>query len=540
MSPEPRRWTFGLTPLRVAALIVLALFAALTFAVLLTNEATFVYTLDDPYIHLALAENLVRGSYGINLGEVSSPSSSIVYPFLVALGLLAGLGDWTPLALNLVDLMGVLVTAERIARRALAPHLDRPELPAAAVATIALLASNGLGVAFTGMEHLLHVWVTLLVFLGLLSVESGERTPAWLVVVIALAPVSRYEALALTAASVLLLWLSDRRAAILAAAGGALVLGAHAVWMLAMGLPALPSSVLRKLPIAQGIASLRPASGDHVTSWLHGLLRALGNPTVGPLVLVAAVCVLATLLPGPRRPASRLATWTLGIVLAQVAFGRFSGYPRYEAYAVAVLILAALLVFAPHFAALWKARPAVTSLLLLLAVAAASWRNLTATWAVPAASSDIYSQQYQLHRFLTGFHREPVAVNDLGWASYRNDAYVLDLWGLGSEAARSAWAAPDPAAALDTLVQARQVPLAAVYEPWIAVARPRHWLPIGSMELKFPITVVGGHQITFFATDPSRCQEMWRRVAAFAQVRLPPRTAVGLSDPALCAAADRQ
>lgn len=186
MSSEPRRWTFGLTPLRVAVLLVLALFAALFFAVLLTNEATFTYALDDAYIHLALAENLVRGSYGINLGEASSPSSSIVYPFLVALGLLAGLGDWTPLVLNFVALLGVLVTAERAARLALAPHFERPELPAAVAALTVVLAGNSLGVAFTGMEHLFHVWVTLLVFLGLLGVESGARTPAWLVAAIAL------------------------------------------------------------------------------------------------------------------------------------------------------------------------------------------------------------------------------------------------------------------------------------------------------------------------------------------------------------------
>lgn len=526
--------------MRVAVLILLALFSALTFAVLLTNEAMFVYTLDDPYIHLAVAENLLRGGYGINLGEASSPSSSIIYPFLVALGLLVGLGDWAPLVLNLVALLGALVTAERIARRCLAPHLDRPELPAAAVATIALLASNGLGVALTGMEHLLHVWVTLLVFLGLQRVEVGERTPTWLVPAVALAPIVRYEALALSVASVLLLWLRDRRAAILAAAAGGLLLAAHSLWLLSTGLPALPSSVLRKLPIAQGIASLRPSSGDHLVSWLQGLLRALAHPIVGPLVLVAAVSVLATLLPGPQRGAFRLAAWTLGLVVAQVTFGRVAGYPRYETYVIAVLILAALLVFAPHFAALWRLRPAVTALLLLPVVVATCWRQLSATWLVPAASSDIYSQQYQLHRFLTEFHREAVAVNDLGWASYRNDAYVLDLWGLGSEEARGAWAESDPAAALDALVRARRIPLAAIYESMIADARPPGWIPIGSIDLRPPLTVVGGRSITLFATDPTRCEELWHRVAAFARVRLPPRTTVRSNQLALCAAAARR
>ena len=42
------------------------------------------YTLDNPYIHLSLAENLLLAHYGVNLDEVPSPSSFILYPFLFA------------------------------------------------------------------------------------------------------------------------------------------------------------------------------------------------------------------------------------------------------------------------------------------------------------------------------------------------------------------------------------------------------------------------------------------------------------------------
>jgi hypothetical protein len=34
-----------------------------------------------------------------------------------------------------------------------------------------------------------------------------------------------------------------------------------------------------------------------------------------------------------------------------------------------------------------------------------------------------------VHRFAVEYS-EPVAVIDLGWVTYRNDEYVLDLWGL--------------------------------------------------------------------------------------------------------------
>jgi hypothetical protein len=33
----------------------------------------FSYSLDDPYIHLALAQQIIRGHYGLNPGEVSAP-----------------------------------------------------------------------------------------------------------------------------------------------------------------------------------------------------------------------------------------------------------------------------------------------------------------------------------------------------------------------------------------------------------------------------------------------------------------------------------
>lgn len=50
--------------------------------ILKLNQGRFIYTLDDAYIHLALAENIMQGHYGVNLGEFSALSSSILWPFL--------------------------------------------------------------------------------------------------------------------------------------------------------------------------------------------------------------------------------------------------------------------------------------------------------------------------------------------------------------------------------------------------------------------------------------------------------------------------
>ena len=54
------------------------------FLTILFSNNFFTYTLDDPYIHLELAKNIFGGNHGINITEFSAPSSSIIFPFLLA------------------------------------------------------------------------------------------------------------------------------------------------------------------------------------------------------------------------------------------------------------------------------------------------------------------------------------------------------------------------------------------------------------------------------------------------------------------------
>ena len=77
------------------------------------NEGEFTYALDDTYIHLAVAKNLgAHGTWGINPGEFSSCTSSILWPLLLALfGAAMPWGEQVPLALNL--LAGVVSVSVR-------------------------------------------------------------------------------------------------------------------------------------------------------------------------------------------------------------------------------------------------------------------------------------------------------------------------------------------------------------------------------------------------------------------------------------------
>ncbi len=113
-------------PLIVGVLIVVGFEFAL---ILWTTQGNFTYTLDDPYIHLALAENLARfGHYGLNVEEYSSPSSSILWPFLLVPLLAIGLGASGPLILNvLFAVASVLVIHQIIVDSAKSPSRPAAE-----------------------------------------------------------------------------------------------------------------------------------------------------------------------------------------------------------------------------------------------------------------------------------------------------------------------------------------------------------------------------------------------------------------------------
>jgi hypothetical protein len=74
--------------------------AAIAVAIVWWCDGHLVYSLDDPYISLSLGQHIAQGEYGINTGEGSSPSSSILYPLLLALFGWTAWQEFVPLLAN--------------------------------------------------------------------------------------------------------------------------------------------------------------------------------------------------------------------------------------------------------------------------------------------------------------------------------------------------------------------------------------------------------------------------------------------------------
>jgi hypothetical protein len=482
--------------------------AILLSAILHTTGGAFGYSLDDPYIHLALAERIVEGHYGLNMNEAAAPASSVTYPFLLAVLLKAGLGQAAALAVNLAALACTLILIAALASEAGVDLASVPATRLAVVAAALILGLNLVGLAFTGLEHELHVADTLACLVGVARALRTGRVPTWLPVVLVLNPLIRFEGMSILGAGTIVLFLERRHTpALLTLFAGLLTVGGFCLFLHHLGLPWVPSSIMVKSSMASssGLGSTRRALE-------YTLLANVTEYGAPQLFLILALLAAAL---GQSRTARRVALFAALPIAVHLAAGAFGWFSRYEVYVLSLGWAAVLLVHGRRVAS-WLLGPWRG-----IVVAVPLWLGLQVgyvqtTWRTPLAIEEIHLQQFQMHRFINDFWQAPVAVNDLDWVSFGNPYYVLDLWGLSSEVARvermrggadHTW--------MDQLVQQRHIALAIIYTSWFEPV-PTAWTPIASMTLNERQIVAGGRAVTFYATTPAAIPAIHEALAKFA------------------------
>jgi hypothetical protein len=224
--------------------------AVLVVEIYRSTGGHFIYSLDDPYIHLALAEQLAHGHYGINPNEMSSPSSSILWPFLLIPFAGTKFHQYLPLLWNIVfGTAAACLIGSTISRWP--PQKDEngrmPLWQQMVTAVLLILTANLASLTIIGMEHVLQVLLAICCAYGLMEALSGRQMPAWSVAAAVIAPMVRYEDIGLTAAVCLtLIGLKQNRKAIMVFALAVTPLIGFSIFLHESGLPLLPLSVLIK------------------------------------------------------------------------------------------------------------------------------------------------------------------------------------------------------------------------------------------------------------------------------------------------------
>ena len=514
------------------ALLITAIAFALA-ASMRQNAGHLVYALDDPYIHMAMAKNAaIHHVWGVSATHFTSSSSSLLWTAALAL-LFATLGihEIIPFVVNMLVAVVLLAVAFREVSR------DKAALPTGyqfvILAGVALCAPLP-GLVFVGQEHILHSAVNLMfVAIAASFVNAGAsslRDPIFrrLCVLAFCLPLIRYEAL-FAVAIVSIILIAQRRwlpGTVLGIAGIAPVALYGAVSK-SLGWYWLPNSVL-----------LKGARPD--LSSLHGIVQTLGYVSYSRLIALPALAFLfyaalaafaLKLVRGDRDDLQ----WMLGIFIAvtllhtQFAQPQAFWFFRYEAY---LIVLGCVVVgralgqwLSTCGRETWTSGRAAAldiAVLLLFALSPLPDRAAKALVYLPQATTNIYEQQYQMGLFLKQFYEGiPVALNDIGAASFLGDIECIDLLGLANmDVARMRLRGVYESEDIQQVVQASSVPIAIVYDSRFGNAIPGTWRRAGTWTIRKNI-VGGSDTVTFYATNPGAFGSLRSHLVQFSQ-ELPP------------------
>ncbi|RON48647.1 hypothetical protein BK666_09500 [Pseudomonas frederiksbergensis] len=438
-------------------------------SILLMNNGVLIYTLDDPYIHMKMARNIMSGHYGINLGENAAPSSSIIWPFLLAPFSVLGKGFfYVPLVLNVIfSWMTVRLLFQLLS--SVAPGYK------AIIICGWCLSTNVYGAIFNGMEHSLQVYLTTLIacevvrreFLGATKVSSVFYLAAFVL------PLVRYEGAAVSLPALAYLWVNGERKKSLAC--GVMILLAVASFSLflkELGLGLLPSSVLSKSDIS-----------DFSSLAVHALNQCKMYGWV--IVVVIVFCCFFS-------SRKSLVMLLLGVTLLHTLLGKSGWYGRYELYWLSFIGVFFIAACVRCLTDKWVA--------ILFGFIPLAFSELAyVTFSTPWASANIYNQQYRMSMIAARLD-EPLAINDLGLVSLMTDQYVLDLAGLGSyEALRLSRTQPN-ALWVGELMKRQGVKYAFIYDEWFS-GLPDYFIKVAVLKLAIPNISAAQDSVSLYAVD---------------------------------------
>lgn len=478
-----------------------------------------IYGLDDPYIHLRVAQNVVHGVWGLNPGEPISTSSSPLWTGLLALclAILPSAAVYWPLLLNIVLWPVALLVLDRIMATghfALTAKWRVAALIAAAIIApfTALLAG--------GMEHLLQIvlFSGFLVHAAIWIATPAMRPPRyWWLITLIFGLVRPEAAFLVIAAGILLLIKGRWRDALVVGLVSAVGPGLFALYTWNAGAGLIPTAYLLKTNAAGSAIDLR---GELIRLALT--LLALPYLTI-PVVIQLVIAIRSRRVEDADEVQRwhSAARWMFLIVYIQhVFFSRMHWFFRYEAY----LALWGFYLCLYDWLAYRRRRDGGDKRKLLfelacgLALFAQLVRGLGALYATPFAMRNIYHQQWQMAQFVERYYPDKLIVaNDIGLLSFHTGAPIYDAFGLASHSVlNSKRDGTFGAEFLEREAAARGASIALIYPEWLGSygGVPAAWTPV--FKWKTPRNVVlGVAWVSVYAirVPPEELRRQWAEFA---------------------------
>lgn len=490
-------------PLALTVCVLYLLVASCVIGVLNKNNGRFVYTLDDAYIHMAIAKNFAQhGVWGVTDEYFTSSSSSLLWTALIAACyFVVGVNVLTPFILNILIATALLIWLYYTLR-----SLSDTQWMICATLLASTLLITLPGLIFTGLEHILHTWMTLITAWyasrDLAREDSAtSRPPIQLYICAPLVILSRFEGLFLVFI-ICCLYLIRRRILSAFLIGGIALLPIviYGFFSMSQGWWFLPNSVILKG------SRVDVTSLESIKNFFYiGFDSAIRNPYIIRMIIAAAICVI--LLCKEKKPALKPAL-TMCIIymctaILHVFFADFGWFCRYESYLVGFGIVTFSIAIFYYLKFNNHADRILTGavFMLLIAVVPFDVRSCYSITKIPIASNNIYDQQYQMARFVKRFYNnQVVALNDIGAVNFYADIHCVDMVGLSNrDIANLRINNLMRPSILEKVTASQNVRIAIVYNIWFPKP-PESWIAVGEWIIKNNV-VCGSEKVSFYATN---------------------------------------
>ena len=506
--------TFGLIVLFVPTLFIV-------WKVMHNTGGVFMYPFDDTFIHLTIADNLLKGNWGINPNEFASASSSIFYTLVLTLFRAFSKNSVVPFVVNCMAGIVILIALHSWLKK----HLISYVVQGVIFFLVIFLTPLPL-LVISGMEHTLQCLFSFL-FIFYFSdwlEENGrsqsDRLPVKILLFALFVSTIRYEGLFLIAIAVFLLLVNKK----FVAAGILTIISLAPLVIfglisLSKGNYFLPNSVLVKsgsFNYSNPVRLLYDILFERLVYARNGM-AALATQRL--LILLPLVyLVFRKYL---QRSYFFILVFLFGSTILQLSFASTGYMYRYEAYLFFCFMIILPVLFYKYGKQILSYFDSSISKLAAVAIILFLFfpvflRSITALNKTAQACLNIYDQQYQMANFTKRFYNEnTVALNDIGAVGYFANTGIVDLWGLANiQVTKSKKQHYWNASFLDSLCRENNVQFSIIYESWFPGLVPKQWNKTATWEIQNNV-ICGDSKVSFYAPDSSSKKLLLQQLKVF-------------------------
>ncbi len=410
------------------------------------NDGNIIYTLDDAYIHMAIAKHFAEdGVFGVTKYKFTPSSSSPLWTLLLSfLYYLFGVSEITPFLMNFFFASSLIIILSFFLEHKGFSLISNTLILFAFIFFIPLPY-----LVLTGLEHILQIIISLILIITLIDSISRKDThrlsinkfPLYIYITSFLLVSTRYEGLFLIGAiSLFLLIRKEFLKSFLILISGALPVIIYGTISLSKGWYFIPNSILLKGK------SFNPSSIKSILMFLYnGLRQTIYNIHI----LVILISIFFLLLIIIRKYKATISKYTLAshffiiVTLMHFLFAKTGLFLsinyqlRYDSYLIALGFISILSMPLPNwYENIKQTKPEKYFLFILIfiIILPLSERSLKTLYKTPMASSNTYSNQYIQGKFVEKYYKgQNILLNDIGGINFLTDIKCLDILGLSSK-----------------------------------------------------------------------------------------------------------